>query len=250
MKQIILLCFLFFTNLSLLKAQDYDFTPNNQTLDTVIDMTGQWSVFEAAGINSDINNNTNTDSDLRWNLVQINGPEEWKVQVNVNDESGSCFSWGVTSNTSSFLQTVYPLIIPAGGQSIFDFKVRPNGISGCGTYEARITPMNDTTNVIATGIYNLRINVDAGCNELVATENFDKSTVKIFPNPTTDYFSIIENPYVESIEVFNVVGKQMAVTPFQNGDAINVSNFPNGLYLVRILGGDGEVLKTTRLMKR
>ena len=74
--------------------------------------------------------------------------------------------------------------------------------------------------------------------------------MKIFPNPTTDYFTITDNPYVNSVEIFNIVGKQMAVTPFQNGDAINVAGFPNGLYLVRMLDDEGAVLKTTRLTKR
>ncbi|MFK7776270.1 MAG: T9SS type A sorting domain-containing protein [Saprospiraceae bacterium] len=250
MKQILLLSFLFLINLNLSKAQDFDFTPNNQTLDTVVDMTGQWFEFEAGKIHSDIHNNTNTVSDLWWNIVQIDGPVEWKAQLCVNDESGSCFSWGVASNTDPSLPTIYPLIIPAGGESIFDIGVRPSGISGCGTYEVRITPMGDTTNVIATGIYNFRFNVDADCNSLVATENFDKSTAKIFPNPTSDYFTITDNPYVKSLEIFNIVGKQMSVASFQNGNTINVSNFPNGIYLVRMLDDDGDVLKTTRLIKR
>lgn len=250
MKQILLLTFLFLTNLGLLNAQDYDFTPNDQTLDTIVDMTGQWFEYEAGKIHSDINNSTNADSDLWWNIVQVSGPSEWKAQLCVNSESGSCFSWGVSSNTDTSLSTIYPLIIPAGGSSIFDIGVRPSGVSGCGTYEVRVTPMNDTTNVLATGIYNFKFNVDANCSPLVATENFDKSTAKIFPNPTADFFSITDNQYVKSIEIFNIVGKQMTVSPFQNGNSINVSAYPNGLYLVRMLDDDGDVLKTTRLTKR
>ena len=42
----------------------------------------------------------------------------------------------------------------------------------------------------------------------------------------------------------------MAITPYQNGDVVSVANFPNGLYLVRMLDDDGDVLKTTRLAKR
>ena len=247
MKQLILLSFLFFTNLSFLKAQDYSFASNDETLDVTIILS---DLYNSAKIENSLNNNTNADSDLWWNIVQINGPEEWQAQLNVNDASGSCFSWGVVSNTDPYLQNIYPLIIPPGESSSIDLAVRPKGISGCGTYEVRITPMSDTTNVITTGIYNYRFNVDGDCNSLVATENFDKSAAKIYPNPTVDYFTITDNPYVESIEIFNIVGKQMAVAPFQNGNTINVSNFPNGLYLVRMLDDDGDVLKTTRLTKK
>lgn len=120
----------------------------------------------------------------------------------------------------------------------------------CGTFEFTLSPFSDTSNILLTEIYRFKFNVDADCNPLVSNENFDKSSVKIFPNPTTDYFTITENPYVKSIQIFNVLGKQMATIPYQNGDGINISNFPNGLYLVRLQDDDGNVLKITRLTKR
>ena len=247
MKPVLLLSFLIFANLNLLNAQDYVVTPNDMTLDTSLNMSDP---FDFGKIYTDINNNTAIDSDLWWNIVQVDGPTDWEVQLCVNNASGACFTWGILSNTDTALSLVKPLIIPAGGASDFNLGVRARGISGCGTFEVRVAPMNDTTNILVTGIFNYRFNVDTDCSPLVATENFEKSSVKLFPNPTSDYFTITDNPYVESIQIFNIVGKHMAITPFRNGDAINVSSLPIGLYLVRMLDDDGDVLKNGKVGKK
>lgn len=248
MKQVLLLSFFLLANLGFVKAQDYDITPNNITLDTLVDLS---DLFTSGKMHSDIYNNTAQAAELRWEIVQTSGPSEWQPQLCVNNESGGCFSWDILSNTDSALPTPKPLMIAANDHSIFDIGVRPKGIAGCGTYEIRVAPFNDQTNVVVVGIYTFKYNVDANCDALVSsTDIFDKSSVKIFPNPTTDYFTITDNPYVGSIQIFNIVGKQMAMTPYQNGDVVNVAGFPNGLYLVRMLDEEGGVLKTTRLTKR
>lgn len=248
MKQILLLSFFLLTNLGFVKAQDYNITPNDITLDTLVDLS---DLFTSGKMHSDIYNNTSGEAELRWEIVSINAPSEWQVQLCVNNESGGCFSWDVLSNTDAALPTPKPLMIAANDHSIFDIGVRPRGIAGCGTYEIRVAPFDDQTNVVVTGIYHFEYNVDENCDALVSsTNNFDKSLVKIFPNPTTDYFTITDNPYVETIQIFNIVGKEMANTNFQNGDVINVAGFPNGLYLVRMLDDKGGVLTTTRLTKR
>lgn len=248
MKQILLLSFFLLANLGFVKAQDYEITPNDITLDTLVDLS---DLYTSGKMHSELANNTPGEVELWWKITQVNGPSEWQPQLCVNNESGGCFSWDVLSNTADVLPNPIPLTIQANDHSIFDMGVRPKSVAGCGTYEIKVTPMSDTTNVLVTGVYTFKFNVDANCEALVsATNNFDKSSVKIFPNPTTDYFTITDNPYVESIQVFNIVGKQMAMIPFQNGNAVNVSSFPNGLYLVRMLDNDGDVLTTTRLTKR
>jgi hypothetical protein len=249
MKQILLLSFFLLANFGFVKAQDFEITPNDITLDTLVDLT---DLYTSGKMHSDINNNTANAVELRWEIVSIDAPLEWQPQLCVNNESGGCFSWDILSNTDAALPTPKPLMIAANDHSIFDMGVRPKGIAGCGTYEIRVAPMDDQTNIVVIGTYTFKYNVDANCEALVSsTNNFDKSSVKIFPNPTTDYFTITDNKeYVESIQIFNIVGKQMAISSFQNGSAINVSGFPNGLYLVRMLDKDGDILKTSRLTKR
>ena len=80
--------------------------------------------------------------------------------------------------------------------------------------------------------------------------DLDKKSLKLFPNPTMDYFTLTENNFVKEIQIFNIIGKIMSVLNFQNGRAINVSSFPNGIYLVKMFDKDGGIIKTNRLIKR
>jgi hypothetical protein len=222
-------------------------TPDDLVLDTIIDLSDQFIVVK---LSSTISNNSNQDVELAWKIKQTSGPTEWQPQVSVNGASGGSFAWGIMTNYDFVLPNPVPLVLVSGGNSYFDLSLRPKQVAGCGTFELTLCPFVDTTDILLIETYTYKVNVDADCNPLVSNKNFDKSSVKIFPNPTTDYFTITENPYVKSIQIFNVLGKQMATIPFQNGDGINISNFPNGLYLVSLLDDDGDVLKTTRLTKR
>ena len=246
MKQTLLLVFIFLSSFGILNAQDFTISPDGYTLDTSVNIL---DIYDSGKIHTSFTNNTSSDVELRWEIVQMDGPTTWRPQLCVNNESGSCFAWDILSNTDPALPQGIPFLVDAGESSLFDLGVRPNGIPGCGTYEIRVSPFDDPTNISIIGTYYFRFNVDANC-ESTATKNFDKTTVKLFPNPTNDYFTITDNSYVAEIQIFNIVGKQMTYTPFQSGDAINVSSFPNGLYLVRMLDDDGDVLKTTRLTKR
>jgi len=247
MKRIILFLLIFFSNLNVLNGQDVVMNPDDVSLDTIFDfLNDPFPQFMSTyDLNSNVFNNGSSDIELQWEIEQLSGPTEWKTLLSYDPASGGHSEWGQLSNFATF-----PLTIEGEGNSHFNMRVRPNLVAGCGVYRVKITPYSDTTNILTTGIFNLKINVDADCNELVATKNVNRSTAKIFPNPTTDYFSITENPDVKSIQIFDILGKEMAVSSFQNGDAINISNFPNGLYLVRMLDDDGDVLKTTRLTKR
>ncbi len=250
MKQILLflpLIFFLLSNLNILKSQDLVVTPDDLVLDTIIDLSDQFIVVK---LSSTITNNTNQGVELAWKIKQISGSSEWKSQVSVNGASGGSFAWEIMSNYDPAFPSPTPLVLDSGGNSYFDLSIRPTQVAGCGTFELTLSPFLDTTDILLTEIYTFKINVDADCNPLVSNENWNKNQVTIFPNPTTDYFSITNNSYVKSIQIFNVVGKQMAITPYQNGDVVSVANFPNGLYLVRMLDDDGDVLKTTRLAKR
>lgn len=249
MKQILPILFLFIFSASV-QAQDFQVSPDANTLDTfMVDLPVD--AYVSGKIKTKIYNNTTSESSLRWEIVNIDAPTEWEPQLCVNNESGGCFAWNVYSNIDPNLGIDVPLVIAANDNSIFDFGVRPASVAGVGTFEIRVTSTDDPNTEVAKGIYTFRFNVDADGNVITtSTDNFDKASIKLFPNPTVDYFTITDNPFVKEIQIFNIIGKQMSAAAFQNGNAINVSSFPNGLYLVRMLDRDGDILKTTRLTKR
>jgi hypothetical protein len=78
----------------------------------------------------------------------------------------------------------------------------------------------------------------------VAAENMD-----IFPNPSPGYFSIT-NAVGSEVEIINLLGmvkKNVAVTSV--GQIINISDQPEGAYIVRIIKGNIIVTKHISLVK-
>ena len=242
MKQILLLVFLLLSfNLT---SQVYFSPEENLVIDT-LNLSDEFATIQAESF---LLNDTPDTVSLKWEIVKINGPEEWEVSLFVSGAGGGTFIFGATSNIDDDFGLNIPLPIPPEDVSYMFLTLRPNTIAGCGTYKIRVTPVSDTTNLLATGYYDYRINTTPDCT----TSTFDpgKKNIEIFPNPATGYFTLTENDFVKEIQIFNIVGKRMKTVAFQNGQAIHVSSFPNGLYLVRMLDKNGEVLKTTRLTKR
>jgi hypothetical protein len=65
-------------------------------------------------------------------------------------------------------------------------------------------------------------------------------TVKMYPNPVSDYLTV-KGEKIEQAEVYNVLGQAVAVVPF-NGEQqreIDVRNYSSGIYIVKVTGQNG-----------
>lgn len=70
-------------------------------------------------------------------------------------------------------------------------------------------------------------------SESLSTQNFNSSNLKasIYPNPTSDDFTIETENEIKSVEIYSFLGQKILSS--QN-KKINVSNFSKGIYMVRI----------------
>jgi len=244
MKHTLLIIFLSFFSFS--AFTQVTINPNPVEVDKDVDLSLSYSKVE---FHSTITNDYTDEVQLKWNVIKIDGPDEWEIQV---CDNLACYAYGVHTNINPAMGLEEATIIEGnGGTSILDPKVKPNGIAGCGTYEISVSFVSDPDSILYTNTYNVKINVDENCEALpVSVEEFKRANVKIFPNPTTNFFQITDNEFVSDIEIFNIVGKRMTQATFVNGKSFDVSEFPNGLYLVRMIDEEGTILKTTRLTKR
>ena len=235
-----LFIFLFGFNVS---AQDFTIDPAPVFLEGTYDLTDEFYIMKTQ---STLTNGSASDVELRWVVTEVDVPDAWQAQLCDNN---NCYAFGQYTNVDDDVNV--PVELMADSTSILDLGVRHKGVGGCGTYRVDVTTIQDTTVILASNTYELRANVDANCNVVtVSTNNFDKVKIKVFPNPTNDYFTITDNAFVKEVQIFNIVGKQMSAIAFENGKTINVTSLPNGLYLIRMLDEDQQVLKTTRLTKR
>jgi hypothetical protein len=75
--------------------------------------------------------------------------------------------------------------------------------------------------------------------------------LKVFPNPTSDFIGLNDNDEVSQISIFNLVGKKMKTFNYSKGETYNVSDLPDGLYLVQLFSKqNGKIITTQRLSKR
>jgi len=80
-------------------------------------------------------------------------------------------------------------------------------------------------------------------NNLTIQENETKN-IEIFPNPATGSFTINSRTKINTIEIYNLVGKQvMSVTSKNDTERIQLINCPAGVYFVKLTSDNGAVVK-------
>lgn len=68
---------------------------------------------------------------------------------------------------------------------------------------------------------------------IMNVEDLSVQNLKIYPNPTDNFFYISTNEKVQ-VEIFNAAGQTVLQTQSQNNDKINVSGLSKGIYFIKI----------------
>jgi hypothetical protein len=71
----------------------------------------------------------------------------------------------------------------------------------------------------------------------LSTEKINIDILKISPNPTSNNLNIKSSKSINSISIFNTLGKKVFATKFYQKE-INISHLTKGIYMVRILFQD------------
>lgn len=74
------------------------------------------------------------------------------------------------------------------------------------------------------------------------------NTVAVYPNPATDMVRFDVNEPVASAIAFDINGKMMYNDAVEN-NTINVSSFNSGIYFVRLLDGNKQLMGTAKIVK-
>jgi PKD repeat protein len=86
-------------------------------------------------------------------------------------------------------------------------------------------------------------------NHITGVGTINLEQIKIYPNPAKDIVSISSPMKVQSIIIFDVVGKQMLVKRInQKSVKINISDFDSGIYFVKIKTKEGIRIKKLRVL--
>jgi hypothetical protein len=81
-------------------------------------------------------------------------------------------------------------------------------------------------------------------------QNQQRVDVSVYPNPASHYIEINNEAAVRQINIINLAGRKMRTFEVYHDDRYDISDLPNGMYLVQIVGKNNRVLTTQRLNKR
>jgi Secretion system C-terminal sorting domain len=75
--------------------------------------------------------------------------------------------------------------------------------------------------------------------------------IKVYPNPATEYIKLSQIVDVRKIKILSLIGSPIKFYDvIDTEEKYDVSDLPNGLYLVQLLDSSNKVITTQRLNKR
>jgi len=75
--------------------------------------------------------------------------------------------------------------------------------------------------------------------------------ITIYPNPATNFISINTDDQVKQINIFNLIGhKVKTISNVVKNQQYDITDLPNGMYLVQVVDTRNKVMTTQRISKR
>lgn len=86
-------------------------------------------------------------------------------------------------------------------------------------------------------------------NGALGTEDFKISSVKMYPNPVSDFFHVSAEKTIDNITFYNLLGQEIiSINSFKNTESIDLSGFQSGVYIAKVTV-EGKVT-TSRIIKK
>ena len=223
-------------------AQNYTVTPIPASGSADLDdpMTNPDDVVAYAKIT----NNTSDTLFLRWERIMNDKPDSWETAV--CDKNLCYFPWVATKDfflapneaDQDLLVHASPAMEPGG---IPMYGADP----GDAIVHLKVSNLNDPADTLIA-IYNFSV---TGSPIADLTE-VELAALKLYPNPASDFFKITETQEIKELAVYNILGRQVESFVVNGGNQeFDISNLPNGMYLVGMMDRDQETVKTVRLQK-
>jgi len=115
------------------------------------------------------------------------------------------------------------------------------GQAGSGIVHLKLTNLDNLSDTM-TVVYTY--------STLTATNNLPDSKVKLFPNPTTDYFTLEDAHDVVSMRLFSLDGRIVARFDASADNTYQIGHLPAGNYVLSFEDKNGNLFRAVELNKR
>lgn len=115
------------------------------------------------------------------------------------------------------------------------------GQAGSGIVHLKLTNVNNPADTL-TAVYTY--------STLTGTKDLPVANVKLFPNPTTDYFTLSNGDEVASMRVFALDGRVVARFERSPDNTYSIANLPVGNYVLSFEDESGQLFQAVEIHKQ
>ena len=157
---------------------------------------GEGGVNDDIMVEVEVTNTSNQHLNLLWTRHEVAKPEMWKTHVG-----------DFTSNTD--IAPEDQAIHMAPGESfMIQMYARTYGQAGFAQVELDLYDAEKQENILGV----VKATFETKSRSVVSVAE-STDAIRIYPNPTSDYFRIYQSVAVNRIEIYNIVGKRIAAYP-------------------------------------
>ncbi|MBK6480636.1 MAG: T9SS type A sorting domain-containing protein [Saprospiraceae bacterium] len=134
------------------------------------------------------------------------------------------------------------LVLAPGEISNMDIHVYPMGISGSAKVTLRIEQVGSPDNFVSGAYF---------FNQTTPLKSdVEKDAIQLYPNPAQEYFMVTSPVVLGKIELYNITGDKAKVYYAYKNKRYYIDDVPSGIYMVRLLNLQQEIVKTVVLKKK
>jgi hypothetical protein len=115
------------------------------------------------------------------------------------------------------------------------------GQAGSGIVHLKLTNLNNAADTL-TAVYTY--------STLTGTKDLPAPTVKLFPNPTADFFTLEQAEEVASMRLFTLDGRIVARFESSADNTYSIANQPVGNYVLSFEDKNGQLFQAVEIHKR
>jgi hypothetical protein len=190
---------------------------------------------------SRIKNISDQTINLRWEREIVNAPAEWEFRI---CDTVACYTSSIISNVVLGGQPNIPIPLLKKESTKLDVHVLPRGVPGCAEIKMKISDATNPSNILSNAVYKLCV------TSLTPVNESENNTIKVYPNPASDYFSLTRNSVIKQIRISNILGKNIRTYSTSFNGKYDISDLTDGIYMVSLIDSKGGIFKTIRLSKR
>ena len=178
---------------------------------------------------STVKNESDSKKTIVWERTVHSISEGWETAV---CDKNVCYNTNIDS---------FDFELDPGEEGTLNVYGYPNGVEGMVSVSVKLTDAADPNNTV-TGQFDVQSDGFTTSTTFVPVQD-----IKIYPNPTAQFISLMDAQDVAGLSLYNIVGRQVKSFTATYENQYDVSSLPVGLYLVRVMDKNLNTLKTLRL---